>query len=315
MTKILFVCHGNICRSAAAEVVLKQMLRERNRKDVAVSSAAATREEIGHDIYPPMKKALEQKGYLCDPHAARQTVREDYRRYDYLIGMDTENLYDMKRIYGGDPEGKISLLRSWAGEPGMEIDDPWYTRDFRGALEQIEAGCTGILRALGKPGGDAAEQTEKTEHVAVISDTHGMLRREVVRELQGCGHILHAGDIIKEMDLDELRLYGSIYAVRGNNDIWQDGLRDLAGLLRFRIGGVSFLMTHDRRDVPRNLEGIQVVVYGHTHRYSEEWIDGRLWLNPGSCGRARYGGEVTMAKLQIRHGQVIRVQKVILEDM
>ena len=149
-------------------------------------------------------------------------------------------------------------------------------------------------------------------NVAVISDTHGLLSREVVQQLQGCPHILHAGDIIREMDLDELRLYGSIYAVRGNNDLWQDGLRDLAGILCFEIDGVSFLMTHDRWDVPRNLEGIQVVVCGHTHRYSEEWIDGRLWLNPGSCGRARFGGDVTMAKLALQAGKIIRVEKICL---
>ena len=148
MIKILFICHGNICRSAAAEVVLKQMAAEAGRRDLRIGSAAATREEIGNDIYPPMKRALQERGYRCEPHAARQTVRADYARYDYLIGMDTENLYDMKRIYGGDPDGKISLLRSWAGEPGMEIDDPWYTRDFRGALRQIEEGCEGIIRGL-----------------------------------------------------------------------------------------------------------------------------------------------------------------------
>ena len=148
MTKILFICHGNICRSAAAEMVLKQMIRERRIGGVEAASAAATREEIGNDIYPPMKKALLARGYRCEPHAARQTVRADYDRFDFLIGMDTENLYDMKRIYGGDPRGKVSLLRDWAGEPGMEIDDPWYTRDFSGALAQIESGCEGILERL-----------------------------------------------------------------------------------------------------------------------------------------------------------------------
>ena len=147
-TRILFICHGNICRSAAAEAVLRQMIREKGIRGIAAESAAATREEIGNDIYPPMKKALREKGYVCEPHAARQTVREDYGRFDMLIGMDMENLMDMRRIYGGDPEGKISLLRSWAGEPGMEIDDPWYTRDFRGALAQIEAGCRGLLEKL-----------------------------------------------------------------------------------------------------------------------------------------------------------------------
>lgn len=151
---------------------------------------------------------------------------------------------------------------------------------------------------------------EEGIRVAVISDTHGMLRREVVAELKDCTHILHAGDIVRESDLDELRLYGSIFAVRGNNDLWQEGLRELAGVLYFQIAGVPFVMTHDRYDVPRQLDGIQAVIYGHSHRYSEEWIDGRLWLNPGSCGRARFGGDVTMAKLTLRDGRILRVQRI-----
>ena len=151
---------------------------------------------------------------------------------------------------------------------------------------------------------------EEGIRVAVISDTHGMLRREVVAELKDCTHILHAGDIVRESDLDELRLYGSIFAVRGNNDLWQEGLRELAGVLYFQIAGVPFVMTHDRYDVPRQLDGIQAVIYGHSHRYSEEWIDGRLWLNPGSCGRARFGGDVTMAKLTLRDGRILCVQRI-----
>ena len=145
MVKVLFVCHGNICRSAAAEAVLKQMAEEAGRHDLRIASAAATREEIGNDIYPPMKKALVNSGYLCPRHAARQTVRADYGQWDYLIGMDDENMWDMKHIYGGDPEGKLSMLMDWAGQPGREIDDPWYTRDFSGALKQIEEGCRGVL--------------------------------------------------------------------------------------------------------------------------------------------------------------------------
>ena len=149
-TRILFICHGNICRSAAAEMVLRQMAEERGRSGMRIDSAAATREEIGNDIYPPMKRALQAAGYTCHPHAARQTVRADYGAYDYIIGMDSENLYDMKYIYGGDPDRKISLLMDWAGCPGREIDDPWYTRDFTGVLRQIEEGCGGLLRALEK---------------------------------------------------------------------------------------------------------------------------------------------------------------------
>ena len=150
MTKILFICHGNICRSAAAEVVLKQMAEEAGRRDLRIASAAATREEIGNDIYPPMKKALVNAGYACGHHAARQTVRADYTQWDYIVGMDDENMWDMKHIYGGDPEGKLSMLLDWAGQPGREIDDPWYTRDFTGVLKQIEEGCAGLLRQIPK---------------------------------------------------------------------------------------------------------------------------------------------------------------------
>ena len=151
--------------------------------------------------------------------------------------------------------------------------------------------------------------------VAVLSDSHGLLRRAVVHQIQDCGHILHAGDIIRETDLDELRLYGNIYAVRGNCDLFAPGVGDLKGILRFRIGGVSFLMTHDRRNVPRDLEGVDAVICGHTHVYSEEWMDGRLWLNPGSCGRARFGSQVSMAKLEIRDGRIQRIRRIIFDDM
>ena len=148
MTKILFICHGNICRSAAAEVVRLQMAAKKGRRDLRIASAAATREEIGNDIYPPMKKALLSGGYACPRHAARQTVRADYGQWDYIIGMDDENMWDMKSIYGGDPDGKLSMLLDWAGKPGREIDDPWYTRDFTGALRQIEEGCRGLLEKI-----------------------------------------------------------------------------------------------------------------------------------------------------------------------
>ena len=149
MIKILFVCHGNICRSAAAEVVLGQWIREAGlERELWVDSAAATREEIGSDIYPPMKRVLDARGYACARHAARQTVRADYEKYDYIIGMDGENMADMRYIYGGDPAGKLSRLLDWAGRSGESVGDPWYTRDFEGALDDIEQGCRGLLQAL-----------------------------------------------------------------------------------------------------------------------------------------------------------------------
>ena len=148
MLRILFVCHGNICRSAAAEMVMKQMAREQGRRDLQIASAAATREEIGNDIYPPMKKALAAAGYQCERHAARQTTRAEYSQWDYIVGMDDENMWDMRHIYGGDPDGKLSMLLDWAGKPGQEIDDPWYTRDFGGVLKQIEEGVAGLMRSI-----------------------------------------------------------------------------------------------------------------------------------------------------------------------
>ncbi len=149
MIRVLFICHGNICRSVAAEMVLRQLLAEEGLEDrITAASAAATQEEIGHGIYPPMRRALEAAGVPCRPHAARLTTREDARRFDCLIGMDRENLWDMRDIYGSAGEGKISLRLDWCGRPGQEISDPWYTRDFTGCLEEIALGCRGLLDHL-----------------------------------------------------------------------------------------------------------------------------------------------------------------------
>ena len=148
-TRILFICHGNICRSAAAEMVMRKLVTDAGQGgEFVIDSAATSREEIGNDVYPPMKKALAAAGYPCHPHAARQTTRADYGKYDRIVGMDDENMWYMRSIYGGDPEKKISMLLDWAGKPGQEIDDPWYTRDFSGSLRQIEEGCRGLLRVL-----------------------------------------------------------------------------------------------------------------------------------------------------------------------
>ena len=146
--------------------------------------------------------------------------------------------------------------------------------------------------------------------IAVLSDSHGWLRRCVVRELQDCQAILHAGDIIRETDLDELAACGSLYAVRGNNDVWIPGLRDLAGVLTFVIGGVRFVMTHEERDLPRDLSRADVIITGHTHCYREERENGKIRLNPGSCGRARFGGEVTMAKILVKDGKVRQISRI-----
>ena len=143
MTKILFICHGNICRSPAAEMVLRAM----TQGGCLVDSAATTTEELGNELYPPMRRVMAARGIPLTSHRARQTTASDYARYDYIIGMDEENRYDLLRIYHGDPEHKISLLLEWAGEK-REVSDPWYTRDFDLALDDIERGCRAITAAL-----------------------------------------------------------------------------------------------------------------------------------------------------------------------
>ncbi len=135
------------------------------------------------------------------------------------------------------------------------------------------------------------------KRIAVMSDTHDVLRPSVLEVVKTCDAIIHAGDFARESILDALRPLGSIYAVRGNDDrMWAGSLKDS---LRFQIGGVHFFLTHDKRDVARNLDGIDVVIFGHSHKYFQEIIDGRLWLNPGSCGRPRFGGPLSMAVMEI----------------
>lgn len=146
--------------------------------------------------------------------------------------------------------------------------------------------------------------------IGVISDTHDVLRDDVREILKTCDAVIHAGDITTETVLEELRRMGSIYAVRGNND-WK--LRKtLNQTLRFEIEDVHFFMTHDRRNVSRRLDGVDVVIFGHSHKYFQEMVDGRLWLNPGSCGRPRFGGALSMAVMQVSQGHY-QVEKIPLD--
>ena len=148
MTKILFVCHGNICRSPMAEFMLKDMVKKAGEEEnFAIASMAATREEIGNDLYPPAKRKLREKGIPFSPRGARQMTRTDYEKFDYIIGMDEENLYDMRRICGGDPEKKISLLLDWTDTP-RDVADPWYTGNFEATYRDLDAGCSALLQKL-----------------------------------------------------------------------------------------------------------------------------------------------------------------------
>ena len=144
--------------------------------------------------------------------------------------------------------------------------------------------------------------------IGIISDTHGLLRPEVAKLLKDCNYIFHAGDVDKPEILDALRPLGALYVVRGNNDgYWAQNLQKS---LNFTVGNVRFFMTHDRKDVAWELGDTQVVIFGHSHQYFCKEIDGRLWLNPGSCGRSRFGGDVTMAIMTVENGRC-QAQKII----
>ena len=145
MVKILFICHGNICRSPMAEFVMKDLLKKRGL-DAAfeIASAATSAEEIGCPVYPPARRKLAEHGIGCAGHSARQLRRQDYAYWDYLVGMDGANIRNMKRICGGDPEGKLSLLLDYTGQ-SADVADPWYTGDFDATWNDVLAGCKGLL--------------------------------------------------------------------------------------------------------------------------------------------------------------------------
>ena len=146
--KILFVCHGNICRSPMAEFVMKNLVNEKCRSnDFFIASAATSTEELGNPVYPPARRVMEQHGLDCRGKYARRITREDYVDYDYLIGMDERNIANMKRFFGGDPEGKISLLLNWA-DIDREVADPWYSGDFEAAWRDVNTGCQALFNAI-----------------------------------------------------------------------------------------------------------------------------------------------------------------------
>ncbi len=148
MTKILFVCHGNICRSPMAEFVMKDLVGKAGLSErFEIASAATSAEELGNPVYPPARRKLAEHGLSCEGKTARRMTREDYERYDFLIGMDEANIRNMTRLSGGDPEGKIRLLLDFAGRR-EEVADPWYTGDFQATWEDVLEGCTALLESL-----------------------------------------------------------------------------------------------------------------------------------------------------------------------
>ena len=148
MIKILFVCHGNICRSPMAEFVMKDLVKQAGLEDqFQIASAATSIEEIGCPVYPPARRKLAEHGISCAGKTARQLTKGDYAQYDLLIGMDRANIRNMNRICGGDPEGKIKPLLDFTDRPG-DVADPWYTGDFDATWRDVLEGCQKMLASL-----------------------------------------------------------------------------------------------------------------------------------------------------------------------
>ena len=151
--------------------------------------------------------------------------------------------------------------------------------------------------------------------IALISDTHNLFRPEVKAILSKCDGVIHAGDINSQKVLDEIKAsVGAevpFYVVRGNND--REWAREIPESVSFMLGNIKFFVVHNKKDVPKDLGDVQVVVYGHSHKYAKEMIEGRLWLNPGSCGKRRFRLEVTMAILHLEDGTISQIEKVTLD--
>ena len=148
MIRVMFVCHGNICRSPMAEFIMKKLVSDAGNSDefYIVSSATST-EELGNSVYPPAKSELARHGIGCAGKTAVQLRKSDYDKYDYFIGMDTANIRNMNHIFSSDKDGKIYKLLTFAGR-GDDVSDPWYTRDFGKAYADIEEGCKGLINYL-----------------------------------------------------------------------------------------------------------------------------------------------------------------------
>ncbi len=152
MIKILFVCHGNICRSPMAEFIFKNMIKEAGLSDhFAIASAATSSEEVwgdvGNPVYPPAREELARHGISCAGKRAVQIKKKDYKEYDYILGMEYRNIRNIGRIIGSDPQNKVHMLLEYSENP-RDIADPWYTGNFEKTYEDILEGCEGFLAWL-----------------------------------------------------------------------------------------------------------------------------------------------------------------------
>lgn len=148
MFQILFVCHGNICRSPMAEFVLRDMIARRGLEaEATVESAATSTEEIGNPVHPGTREKLRQAGISCQSKRARQIRSEDYERFDWIVGMDDWNMRNLRRAFPGDPEGKLHKLLDFCGD-GSDVADPWYTGDFDATWQDVQRGCRAMMKQI-----------------------------------------------------------------------------------------------------------------------------------------------------------------------
>lgn len=148
MTRILFVCHGNICRSTMAQFVMEELVRRAGREgEFLIDSAATSSEELGNPPHHGTVAKLRAEGVPVGRHRARRVRRDEYADWDHIAYMDAENAWGLSRILGGDPDGKVSRLLDWTSRPG-DVADPWYTGDFDGTYCDVLEGCEALLAAL-----------------------------------------------------------------------------------------------------------------------------------------------------------------------
>ena len=148
------------------------------------------------------------------------------------------------------------------------------------------------------------------KRIGVLSDTHGLLRPEVLSALSGCDAIIHGGDINKPEILEQLENIAPVYVVRGNND--KEWAEHLPITLTFQIDQCRFFLVHNKKQVPGDLTGIDAVIFGHSHKYFAQELEGRLWLNPGSCGKRRFDQDITLAILTV-NGSSLSAEKILIQ--
>lgn len=153
MIRIMFVCHGNICRSPMAEFIFRDMMRKNGREqDFSVASSATSTEEIwgdiGNPVYPPAREELKKHGISCDGKRAVQLKKSDYDKYDLFIAMDSMNIRNIGRIFGKDPEGKVRRMMDYTDRKGSDVADPWYSGRFDVTYRDISEACEGLMKTL-----------------------------------------------------------------------------------------------------------------------------------------------------------------------